>query len=159
MSEEEKTEEEKQFSRVMYENSKVLEKYGEKADKLLRSIQNNFENDYTSFCVGFGTLGVMASIGLVTLGKSDMFAMTLLVMSFVSIISGVVIRKLSTKQKLEGLPVILEFEKNQAKIQQKERLYSRLWLDGKPKGLTEEQFSILLTDNSVSLLTNTESNK
>lgn len=150
MTEEEKTEEEKQFSQVMYENSKVLEEYGQKANKLLRSIQKNFENDYTSFCVGFGTLAAIASIGLVAFGKSEAFAMVLLVMGFISVISGVVLRRFSTKQKLEGLPKILEFEKEQARIQQKERLYSRLWLEGKPKGLTDEQFTLLLTDNSVS---------
>jgi hypothetical protein len=149
MSEDEKSEEEKQFSRIMYENSKVLENYGQKVDKLLRSIQKNFENDYTSFCVGFGALAVIASIGLVALGKSESFAMVLLVMGFISVIFGVVLRRLSTKQKLEGLPKILEFEKEQARIQQKERLYSRLWFEGKPKGLTDEQFTLLLTDNSV----------
>ena len=149
MSEEDKSEEEKQFSRIMYENSKVLEDYGQKADKLLRSIQKNFENDYTSFCVGFGTLAVIASVGLVAFGKSEAFAMVLLAMGFASVISGVVLRRLSTKQKLEGLPKILEFEKEQARIQKKERLYSRLWLDGKPKGLTDEQFTLLLSDSSV----------
>ena len=149
MSEEERSEEENRFSSIMYENSKALEAYGQKADKLLRSIQNNFENDYTSFCVGFGTLAVIASSGLVAFGKSETFAMLLLVMGFASVISGVVLRRLSTKQKLEGLPKILEFEKEQASIQQKERLYSRLWLDGKPKGLTDEQFTLLLSDNSI----------
>ncbi len=150
MSEDGKNEEEKQFSRIMYENSKVLEDYGEKADRLLQSIQKNFENDYTSFCVGFGTLAVIASISLVVLGKSETFAMILLVMGFLSVISGVVLRKLVTKQKLEGLPKILEFEKEQARTQQKERLYARLWLDGKPKGLTDEQLTLLLTDNTTS---------
>lgn len=35
MSEDEKNEEGKQFSRIMYENSKVLEDYGQKADRFI----------------------------------------------------------------------------------------------------------------------------
>jgi len=149
MSETEKSEEDKKFSKLMYEHSKVLENYGQKADKLLRSIQKNFENDYTSFCVGFGSIAVIASVGLIAFGKSETFAMMLLVTGFVAVISGVYLRRLSTKEKLEGLPKILEFEKEQARIQQKERIYSRLWLDGKPKGLSDEQFNLLLSDNSI----------
>ena len=155
MPEEEKTSEEKEFSRLMYENSKILEEYGNKASKLLRSIQKNFENDYTSFCVGFGSLSVIASVALIAFGKSETFAISLLVMGFVAVIAGIYLRSISTKSKLEGLPQILEFEKEHAKIQQKERLYSRLWLDGKPKSLTDEQFTLLLKDSSVS---NTENN-
>ncbi|MCF7495733.1 hypothetical protein L3V35_11845 [Vibrio sp. L5-1] len=150
MSKDEKSDEEKQFSRMMYENSKALENYGQKADRLLRSIQKNFENDYTSFCVGFGTLAVITSVCLVILEKTEIFALTLLVMGFISIISGVLLRKFSTKQKLHGLPKVLEFEKEQARVQQKERLYTRLWLEGKPQGLTDEQFTLLLSDLTAS---------
>jgi archaellum biogenesis protein FlaJ (TadC family) len=149
MTETEKSEEDKEFSKLMYEHSKVLENYGQKADKLLRSIQKNFENDYTSFCVGFGSIAVIASVGLIAFGKSETFAMMLLATGFAAVISGVCLRRLSTKEKLEGLPKILEFEKEQARIQQKERIYSRLWLDGKPKGLSDEQFNLLLSDNSI----------
>jgi hypothetical protein len=151
MSEKEKTEEEKEFSRLMYEHSKVLENYGQKADKLLRSIQKNFDNDYTSFCVGFGSLAVIASVGLIAFGKSEIFAMLLLAAGFGSVIAGVYLRRLSSKEKLDGLPKILEFEKEQARIQQKERIYSRLWIDGKPKGLSDEQFTLLLSDSSIIL--------
>jgi hypothetical protein len=82
MTETEKSEEDKAFSKLMYEYSKVLENYGQKADKLLRSIQKNFENDYTSICVGFGSIAVIASVGLIAFGKSETFAMVLLTTGF-----------------------------------------------------------------------------
>lgn len=136
-------------SGLMYDKSKVLEDYGQKADKLLRSIQKNFENDQTSFCVGIGSLAVIASVVIIALEKSEIFSIMLLVMGFISIISGVYLRLIAARRKLDALPKILEFEKEHARIKQKEKLYSRLWLEGKPECLTNEQFNLLLIDNEV----------
>jgi hypothetical protein len=139
----------KERSGLMYDKSKILEDYGQKADKLLRSIQKNFENDHTSFCVGAGSLAAIASVVIIALDKSEFFAIMLLVMGFTTIIAGIYLRLVSTKRKLEGLPRILEFEKEHARIKQRERLYSRLWFEGKPDCLTEEQFNLLLIDQDV----------
>lgn len=144
---EEKTDEEKrkkEFSSLMHDHSSVLEAYGEKADKLMRAIQDSFEKDYTSFCVGAGALAVIASVILSVLDKSPTFAITLLVLGFISIISGVVLKSVSSKSKIEHLPKIIELEKERAQVQLREKLYQRMWLKGMPEYLDNEQMKMLL---------------
>ena len=95
----------KERSGLMYDKSKILEDYGQKADKLLRSIQKNFENDHTSVCVGAGSLAAIASVVIIALDKSEVFAIMLLVMGFTAIIAGIYLRLVSTKEQkgTEGL--------------------------------------------------------
>lgn len=147
MSEEGEQKKDPEFSSIMYDHSKALVEYGEKADKLLRSIQRNFENDYTSFCVGLGSLSIVGSVVLAAMDRSIAFAITLLVMGFIAVVAGIILRLQSSKTKISGLPEILEFEKEHTRVQLKERVYSRLWIKGRPEGLTDEQFNLLLTDS------------
>ncbi|WP_022966492.1 hypothetical protein [Denitrificimonas caeni] len=140
----EESKKDKAFTHLMREQSEILENYGKKADKLMQSIQNNFEKDYSSFCVGAGGLAVIASVGLVVLDKSISFSIMLSVLGFALLIAGVVLRVISAKIRLECLPKILELEKDIAQIQFKQKISYRYWLGEKPHKLDEDKFRLLL---------------
>lgn len=139
----------KEFSSLMHAHSSVLESYGEKADKLMQAIQDSFERDYTLFCVGAGTMSVIASVILTFLDRSVIFSITLLILGFISIISGVILKNISSKNKIEHLPKIIELEKERAQVQLREKFYQRMWLKGMPEYLNNEQIEMLLGTDLV----------